>query len=99
MIVRDLANARSGDKGDVSNLIVVARSDEAFQHLLENLTCEKVLRHFEGIAHGPARRYEIPHLRVLNFVLERALDGGVTRTLRQDIHGKSLSSHLLTLEL
>ena len=51
------------------------------------------------IAKGPVRRYDLPNLRALNFVIENALGGGVTRSLRQDMHGKSLSSLMLTIEL
>ena len=54
---------------------------------------------FAHIAKGPVQRYELPKLRALNFVIEGALGGGVTRSLAQDAHGKSLSSLMLTIEL
>jgi len=60
---------------------------------------ERVMQAFAHLAKGPVRRYELPKLRALNFVIEGALGGGVTRSLAQDVHGKSLSSLMLTIEL
>jgi hypothetical protein len=78
----EIAHGRAGDKGDTSNISVIA-FDAAFAH----------------IARGPIRRYELPRLRALNFVIEGALGGGVTRSLAQDAHGKSLSSLMMSIEL
>ena len=71
----------------------------AYEHLRRHLTPERVLEAFAALAKGPVRRYELPKLRALNFVAERALGGGVTSSLRLDIHGKSLSSLMLAIEL
>ena len=97
--VYDLAHARAGDKGNTSNISVVAYSDEAWQVLRRELTPERVLAHFRHLATGPVRRYELPQLRALNFVIENALGGGVTRSLAIDPHGKSLSTLMLTITL
>jgi hypothetical protein len=97
--VYDLAHSRAGDKSDTSNISVIAYDDRAWRILSEQLTEERVAVAFAHIAAGPVRRYELPKLRALNFVLERALGGGVTRSLAQDAHGKSLSALMLTIEL
>lgn len=97
--VYDLAHSRAGDKGDTSNISVIAYDESAWALLREQLTEDRVMQAFAHIAKGPVRRYELPKLRALNFVIERALGGGVTRSLAQDVHGKSLSSLMLTIEL
>ena len=97
--VYDLAHSRAGDKGDTSNISVIAYDEAAWEILRAELTPEVVMRAFAHIAQGPVRRYELPKLQALNFVIERALGGGVTRSLAQDVHGKSLSSLMLTIEL
>ena len=97
--VYDLAHSRAGDKGDTSNISVIAYDEPAWLILREQLTAERVMEAFAHIAKGPVRRYELPKLCALNFVIERALGGGVTRSLAQDVHGKSLSSLMLTIEL
>jgi hypothetical protein len=97
--VYDLAHSRAGDKGDTSNISVIAYDPRAWEILREQLTVERVMRAFAHITKGPVRRYELPQLQALNFVIEGALGGGVTRSLAQDAHGKSLSSLMLTIEL
>lgn len=99
MKLRDLAHARSGDKGDVSNISVVAYDTAGFERVREALTPERVKRHLGGIVRGEVRRYELPGLLALNFVLNGALGGGVTRSLALDAHGKCLSGLLLELDL
>lgn len=97
--VYDLAHSRAGDKGDTSNISVIAYDEAGWELLREQLTPERVMQAFAHVAQGPVRRYELPRLRALNFVIERALGGGVTRSLAQDVHGKALSSLMLTIEL
>lgn len=99
MRVYDLAHGRAGDKGDVSNISVIAYDEAAFEILRRDLTPERVMAAFAHIAKGPVRRYELPRLRALNFVIEGALGGGVTRSLAQDAHGKSLSALMLDITL
>lgn len=97
--VYDLAHGRAGDKSDTSNISVIAYDERAWQILREQLTVERVAQAFGHIVKGPIRRYELPRLQALNFVLEGALGGGVTRSLAQDAHGKSLSTLMMTIEL
>ena len=97
--VYGLAHRRAGDKGNTSNISVTAYSEEAWQVLQRELTTERVLAHFAHLTKGPVRRYELPQLRALNFVIENALGGGVTRSLAIDPHGKSLSALMLTITL
>jgi hypothetical protein len=97
--VYDLAHARAGDKSNTSNISVVAYDERAWGILLEQLTPERVMQAFSPVAKGPITRYEMPKLRALNFVIENALGGGVTISLAQDMHGKSLSYLMLDIEL
>jgi hypothetical protein len=97
--VYDIAHGRAGDKGNTSNISVIAYDAANWDLLRRELTTERVMHAFAHIATGPVTRYELPRLRALNFVIEGALGGGVTRSLAQDAHGKSLSSLMLTIEL
>jgi hypothetical protein len=97
--LRDIAHTRSGDKGDISNISVIAYRLEDFALLRQAVTPQIVKRHLEGIVNGDVTRYELPSLGALNFVLHRALGGGVTRSLALDAHGKCLAALLLDLEL
>ena len=97
--VHALGHARAGDKGNTSNVSVVAYDDAAWSILRDQLTVERVMDAYSHIAKGPVTRYELPKLRALNFVIENALGGGVTISLAQDAHGKSLSYLMLGIEL
>jgi hypothetical protein len=99
MKLRELAHARAGDKGDVSNISVIAHEPGDYAFLAEHVTAERVKAHFAGMVKGRVERYELPALGALNFVLHGALGGGVTRSLSLDPHGKSLSSCLLEIEI
>ena len=99
MQLRAIAHSRTGDKGDTSNISVIAY-DRADYGLIERfVTAERVKEHFGEIVRGEVRRYELPQLGALNFVLRHALGGGVTRSLALDAHGKCLGSAILALEL
>ena len=99
MKLRELAHARTGDKGDTSNISVIAYDQGDFAFLCEHVTADRVKAHFADIVRGEVDRYELPGLGALNFVLHSALGGGVTRSLSLDAHGKSLSSCLLEMEV
>ncbi|CCE00422.1 hypothetical protein [Bradyrhizobium sp. STM 3809] len=99
MKLRDIAHSRTGDKGDTSNISVIAYDPRHYPLLLAEVTAERVRDHFAGIVHGEVVRYELPNIAALNFVMSRALGGGVTRSLALDAHGKSLSSALLDLDI
>lgn len=97
--VYDLGHSRAGDKGNTSNISVIAYDAEAWERLRAHLTSELVMDAFRHIATGPTTRYELPQIKALNFVIEGALGGGVTRSLAQDAHGKGLSTLILAIEL
>ncbi|KAF1048156.1 MAG: hypothetical protein GAK35_00380 [Herbaspirillum frisingense] len=99
MLLRDIAHSRAGDKGDISNISVIAYRLEDYALLERELTAERVRAHFAGVVHGEVVRHALPHLGALNFVMQKALGGGVTRSLALDAHGKSLSGAMLNLEL
>lgn len=99
MKLRAIAHARTGDKGDTSSVSLIAFHEADYPRLVRHVTAERVSLHFAGILRGRVDRYEIPSLGALNFVLHRALGGGVTRSLALDTHGKSLSSALLDIEI
>ncbi|AZG86563.1 MULTISPECIES: AtuA-related protein [Pseudomonas] len=100
--LRDIAHARTGDKGDVSNISIVAFHIDDYARLAELLTVERVTAHFAELLDlngPPVRRYELPCVGALNFVLPGILRGGVTRSLALDAHGKALGAALLDLAL
>jgi hypothetical protein len=97
--VYELGHARAGDKGNTSNVSVIAYDERAWNILRDRLTVERVMAAYAHVAKGPVTRYELPKLRALNFVIENALGGGVTISLAQDAHGKSLSYLMLDIEL
>jgi hypothetical protein len=97
--LREIAHARTGDKGDTCNISVIAFDERNYPRLQREVTAERVKAHFAGIVLGDVVRYELPQLGALNFVMTKALGGGVTRSLALDAHGKSLSSALLALDL
>ncbi len=90
-----VAHARGGDKGDAANIAVIGRSPACFEWLRGHLTAERVAAWAGEVADGPVTRYELPGLLALNFVLERALGGGGTRSLLLDPQGKTLAQALL----
>lgn len=97
--LRELAHARSGDKGDTCNIGVIARSPEIYDWLRETLTAAVVRRFFRGIVKGKVVRHELHNLQALNFLLEEALGGGGTVSLMLDPQGKTLSQALLEMEV
>lgn len=97
--LRDIAHSRTGDKGNISNISVIAFDARDYPLLRAQVTAERVRAYFEGSVFGEVVRYELPNIAALNFVLDQALGGGVTRSLALDAHGKSLSSALLDLEI
>lgn len=97
--LEDLAHSRTGDKGNISTISVIAYRPEDYEILVAKVTAERVGAHFSRMINGPVTRYELPNIHALNFVLEDALAGGVTRSLRLDKHGKTLASFLLEMEI
>ena len=99
MKLRELAHSRTGDKGNISNISVIAYDPANYALLEQQVTAARVKEFFEGVVLGDVIRYEMPNIGALNFVMYQALGGGVTRTLALDIHGKSFSSALMELEI
>lgn len=94
-----LAHARSGDKGDTSNVGLIALKPEYYPLLAEKVTAERVKQHFRGICLGQVQRFELPNLGALNFLLHESLDGGGTLSLKADAQGKTYSAALLRMEI
>ena len=94
-----LAHGRAGDKGDTLNVSVIAYRPEDFPLLVEQVTEARVAEVFRDRAPTAVRRYVLPKLHALNFVLEGVLDGGVNESLGLDTHGKTLAFLLLGLEV
>jgi hypothetical protein len=94
-----IAYSRSGDKGDGSNVGVIANSAEIYEFLLKELTVEKVKDHFSKICLGEVDRYEVPNLLALNFILHDSLGGGGSESLKTDAQGKTHGLGILQMEL
>ena len=95
--LREIAHARAGDKGDTSNIGVIAYRPHYYALLVQQITVLRVREHFGALVQGRISRYEMPNVEALNFVLENSLGGGVTRSLSLDPHGKSYSALILTM--
>ena len=97
--LRTIAHSRTGDKGDTSNISVIGYDPRNYPRLERHVTAERVKAHFADLVRGEVVRHALPGLGALNFVLHRALGGGVTRSLALDAHGKCLGSAILDLEI
>jgi hypothetical protein len=95
--LHDIAHARTGDKGNRANIALIAYRPEDFSLLVEQVTCERVSEHFASRRPTRVQRYLLPRLGAINFVIDEVLDGGVNDSLNLDMHGKSLSFHLLDM--
>jgi hypothetical protein len=99
MRLHDIAHSRAGDKGNTSNLSLIAFDPGDYALLERHVTAERVKAHFAGLVKGEVTRYTLPHLGAMNFVMRETLGGGVTRSLALDAHGKCLSSVLLEMDI
>lgn len=102
MKLKKIAHSRTGDKGDIAIISLIAYEASDYPLLKERVTAEAVASYFADILHcnvSSVTRYEVDSLCALNFVIEHALGGGVTRSLAIDMHGKSLSSALLEMDI
>ncbi|MGE0347860.1 AtuA-related protein [Hydrogenophaga sp.] len=93
------AHGRTGDKGNRSNISVIAWSEALYPLIEAQITPERVAAHFRHRAPSRVVRHLLPRLHAMNFVLDEVLDGGVNDALNLDSHGKALSFHLLELAL
>jgi len=99
VLLRQLAHSRSGDKGNTSNIAVIAYHADLYPFIREQLSVERMKARYDGLVRGPIKRYAVDRLGVLNFVCEGALGGGVSRNLCLDNYGKTLASAVLDLQI
>lgn len=97
--LKDIAQARCGDKGNKVNIALFAPNDEYYQLLKKQVTSEKVKKHFKGLVEGEVIRYEIRAVHAFNFLCMDALNGGGSTSIRVDNLGKCFSSNLLRMEI
>jgi hypothetical protein len=97
--LKQLAHARSGDKGDTANVGLIALREELYPLLVREVTAPRVKEHFGGICKGEVERFELPNLGALNFLLHESLGGGGTLSLMTDAQGKTFSTALLRMEI
>lgn len=99
VLLQHVAHVRSGDKGNTSNISVIAYDAALYPMLKEQLTAERFRAFYGGTIKGTVERYEIDRLAALNFVAHGALGGGVSRSLSLDNYGKALAAAILGFEL
>jgi len=99
VLLKDLAFARSGDKGDVSDIGIMAKSSNIYNFLVKAITPENIKALFKGMIKGDVEIYPMPNIESLEIVLRKSLGGGATCTLRFDQTGKSMCSALQRMEL
>lgn len=97
--LEEIAFARSGDKGESSNVGLFVMNDEAYELIKKIVTPERVKSHFGPIVRGAVDRYELPNLRALNFILHDSLGGGGSESLKNDAQGKTHGQALLMMEI
>jgi hypothetical protein len=97
--LREIAYARSGDKGNSANVAVFGRTPDAYAWLRDHLTAAVVEEFFRPLGVGKVSRYDVPNLQALNFVLPDILGGGGSRSLRIDAQGKTLGMALLEMQV
>jgi hypothetical protein len=96
-LLADLAYARSGDKGDVANVGVLAKDTQAYERIKQVLTPDRIKAHFGDWVGGAVEVYDMPNIEAVMVVLRRALGGGATTTLRIDQTGKAMANALLRM--
>jgi hypothetical protein len=95
----EIAHARSGDKGDASNVGLIAGTPEVYKVLRREVTAERVKEHFREVCRGKVERFELPNILALNFILHDSLGGGGTESLKNDAQGKTHAQGLLEMEI
>lgn len=95
----EIAHARSGDKGDGSNIGLIAYDSEGYEILRKEVTADRVKEHFHKICKGTVERFELPNLLALNFILHDSLGGGGTESLKTDAQGKAHAMGLLQMKI
>lgn len=95
----DIAHGRSGDKGNASNVGIIARHPDIYPFLKEHLTADRVKEHMKHVCKGKVERYEMSNIGALNFILHDSLGGGGTVSLKIDAQGKTHAFQVLRMEL
>ena len=99
VLLKELAYTRSGDKGDISNVGILAFNGSNFEILRKQVTPQRVKEHYKDLAKGEVKVYEMPNINALQVVMYNALGGGATKTLRWDETGKSMCLAMLYMEI
>lgn len=94
-----IAHGRSGDKGNGSNVGIIARHPDLYPFLEENMTADRVKEHMKNVCKGEVERYEMPNIGALNFILNESLGGGGTVSLKLDAQGKTHASQVLRMDI
>ncbi len=97
--LEDIAHARSGDKGDGSNVGLIAYTEAGYRLIRDHVTVARVKAHFGQICRGEVERFDVPNLRALNFILHDSLGGGGSESVKTDAQGKTHGQALLRMEL
>lgn len=95
----EIAHGRSGDKGNASNVGIIARHPDVYPFLVEYLTTDKVKEHMKFVCKGDVERYEMPNIGALNFILNDSLGGGGTVSLKLDAQGKTHAMQVLRMDV
>lgn len=99
ILLEQIAHARSGDKGDGSNVGLIAYTETGYRFIQRHVTAERVKRHFTKICLGQVERFEVPNLKALNFLLHDSLGGGGSESVKTDAQGKTHGQALLRMQL
>lgn len=94
-----IAHGRSGDKGNGSNVGIIARHPEIYPFLEKELTADRIKEHMKNVCKGEVERYELPNIGALNFILNESLGGGGTVSLKLDAQGKTHASQVLRMDV
>ena len=94
-----IAHGRSGDKGNGSNVGIIARHPKIYPFLVEKLTLEVIKEHMKYVCKGKVDRYELPNIGALNFILHDSLGGGGTVSLKLDAQGKTHALQVLRMDI
>jgi len=95
----DIAHGRSGDKGNGSNVGIIARHPDVYPFLVKELTSDRIKEHMKHVCKGKVERYEMPNIGALNFILNESLGGGGTVSLKLDAQGKTHAAQVLRMKL
>ena len=95
----EIAHGRSGDKGNGSNVGIIARHPDIYPFLEKELTAARVKDHMKHVCKGEVERYELPNIGALNFLLNESLGGGGTVSLKLDAQGKTHALQVLRMDI